>query len=521
MAAVCAADSANLALLDHEYLAKYGVYTRQYDRDASYTNEEELEYAGLLCRALRARGVAPGDRIVVMLPNSLEMTAMLQAIWTVGAVAVPVLPHWTAAEASHVLAGSGAVMAVTVPSLAPRLQEAARVAPALRRLLSFGECATPDCEDVLSELAPATEAAPVIRSALAPALLLYTSGATGLPKGSLLTHGNIRAALESFHRQNPDLAREPMVQVLPFSHSFGLLMLLFANRSGLASVLVPQFDPAAVFEAVERRRARYLPLVPTMLVHLLNDPGRRRYDLSSLKRISSGGAPLPDRLRMDCEEAFGCRVDQGYGLSETFAVAATYTATAEYRAGSVGAPAPGVEIRILGDRGQPLPPMQIGEIAIAGAHVARGYWSDEAATEQAFRNEWLLTGDLGYRDQDGYLYITDRKKEVIIKGGENISPREIEDLLCAHPAVVEAAAIGIPDAVYGEEIWAFVQLLPGADVEEEELRRHLSGFVSRFKVPAHIIVQPLLPKTAAGKVSKRHIRERLAADLMTGVASFS
>jgi long-chain acyl-CoA synthetase len=214
-------------------------------------------------------------------------------------------------------------------------------------------------------------------------------------------------------------------------------------------------------------------------------------------------------------------VDQGYGLAAPFAVAATYPGTAEYRAGSVGVAAPGVEIRILGDRGQPLPPMQIGEIAIAGAHVARGYWNDEAATEQAFRNEWLLTGDLGYRDQDGSLYITDRKKEVIIKGGENISPREIEDLLCAHPAVVEAAAIGIPDAVYGEEIWAFVQLRAGAEVEEEELRRHLSGFVSRFKVPAHIIVRPLLPKTAAGKVSKRHIRERLAADLMTGVASFS
>jgi long-chain acyl-CoA synthetase len=327
--------------------------------------------------------------------------------------------------------------------------------------------------------------------------------------------------VESFYLHNPELAREPMVQALPFSHSFGMLMLLFANRSGLPSILLQQFDAVRVFEAVERHRARYLPAVPTMLVQLLNHPDRRHYDLSSLKRISSGGAALPERLRMDCEEAFGCRVDQGYGLSETFAVAATYAETAEYRPGSVGVPTPGVEIRILNDRGRPLPPLQIGEIAIAGPNVVKGYWNDEETTEEVFRNGWLLTGDVGYRDDDGYIYITDRKKEVIIKGGENISPREIEDLLCAHPDVMEAAAIGLPDAVYGEDIWVFVQLRPGAEVEEEALRRHLAGSISKFKLPAHIIVRPVLPKTAAGKISKRRIRERLAADLMTVAASFS
>jgi long-chain acyl-CoA synthetase len=187
----------------------------------------------------------------------------------------------------------------------------------------------------------------------------------------------------------------------------------------------------------------------------------------------------------------------------------------------VGVPTPGVEIQILNDRGRPLPPMQIGEIAIAGPNVAKGYWNDEESTEDSFRNGWLLTGDVGYRDEDGYLYITDRKKEVIIKGGENISPREIEDLLCAHPDVLEAAAIGLPDAVYGEDIWAFVQLRPGAEVEEEALRRHLAGFISKFKLPAHIIVRPVLPKTAAGKISKRRIREGLAADLMTAATSLS
>jgi long-chain acyl-CoA synthetase len=513
--------SSNVALLDHEYLAKFGIYTRQCCMDCRYTNADELQLAAVLARALKARDVIPGDRVLLMLPNIPEMTAMLQAIWTIGAVAVPVMPHWTAVEASHVLTGCGATAAVTVPELVPRLHEAARVAPALRHLLAFGECETPECEDVLSQLAAAQETKPVPRSAEAPALLLYTSGTTGLPKGSLLTHGNIRAAVESFYCHNPELAREPMIQALPFSHSFGLLMLLFANRSGLPSVLLPQFNPVKVFEAVERYRARYLPAVPTMLVQLLNHPDGRHYDLSSLKRISSGGASLPDRLRMDCEEAFGCRVDQGYGLSETFAVAATYTETAEYRAGSVGVPTPGVETRILNDRGQPLPPMQIGEIAISGANVCKGYWNDDETTQEAFRNGWLLTGDVGYRDEDGYLYITDRKKEVIIKGGENISPREIEDLLCTHPAVVEAAAIGMPDVVYGEDIWAFVQLRPGAEVEEEALRRHLAGSISKFKVPAHIIAQPVLPKTPVGKISKRRIRERLAADLMTAVTSLS
>lgn len=432
------------------------------------------------------------------------------------------MPQWTALEAGHVLRDCGAAVAVTVPPLAPRLHEASRESGALQHLLVFGESDTPGGENIVPQLAGAAPVeAPVDRAPEDLAVLLYTSGTTGLPKGSVLSHGNVGFAIDTFYRQNPAMTRGPILQVLPFSHSFGLISLRFANRSGFSNVLLPQFDPVKVFQAIERHHVLYLGMVPTMLVYLLNHPDRGQFNLGSLRRITSGGAALPDGLRVAVAEAFGCRVDQGYGLSETFAVAATYHETAEYRPGSVGTATPGVDLRIVDDKGRALPALRVGEICISSPHVAQGYWNDPDATRASFVEGWFHTGDVGYRDADGYLFITDRKKDLIIKGGENISPREIEEVLYAHPAVAEAAVLGIPDAIYGEDIWAFVQLKPGIEPDEELLRRHVAGFVSKFKVPAHIIFQPALPKTAIGKISKRQIRERLATDLMMATSSTS
>ncbi|HUJ23969.1 MAG TPA: AMP-binding protein [Bryobacteraceae bacterium] len=506
--------SANLARLEENFIERFGTYTSLHYQDRSYTNVEELEYARMLAGILKDHGVASGDRVLIMLPNSPELTALLQAVWTIGAVAVPIMPQWTTVEAGYALRHSGATVAITLPALAPRLHDAAKQAGAVRHLLAFGETGVEGSENVVPQLKGASPVAtPVDRSPSDLALLLYTSGTTGPPKGVMLSHGNISAALDSAVRRNPNMPRGPILQALPFSHSFGLGILYLAKASGFASILLPQFDPVQVFRAIEQHQVQYLPAVPTMLVHLLQHPEGQRYDLSSLRRVISGGAALPEHVRVACAQRWGCRVEQGYGLSETLAVATLYDEMTPYRPGSVGPPVPGVEIRIVDTDDRPLPARQIGEIWLTGSHVTQGYWNDPDATRDAFADKWFRTGDIGYLDEDGFLYITDRKKDLIIKGGENISPREIEEVLYAHRAVAEAAVIGIPDPVYGEEICAFVQLKPGAVADEAEIRNHVGAFVNRFKVPARVIFHTALPKNVIGKISKREIRDRFTGPL--------
>jgi long-chain acyl-CoA synthetase len=222
-------------------------------------------------------------------------------------------------------------------------------------------------------------------------------------------------------------------------------------------------------------------------------------------------------VRRAFEEACRCRVEQGYGLSETAAVATGYADEEPYRSGSAGQPAPGVRVSILGANGQPQPPRGIGEICLAGDHIMAGYWQDPASTAEAFTSEWFRTGDIGYLDEDGYLFITDRKKELIIKGGENISPREIEEALYRHPAVLDAAVVPMSDPLFGEEICAVLQLKPGASATEDEIRSHVTPYVGKFKTPARVVVHPALPRNATGKISKRDIREQLPGLLSNAV----
>jgi len=245
------------------------------------------------------------------------------------------------------------------------------------------------------------------------------------------------------------------------------------------------------------------------LMYLLQHPERERRDLSSLTRITSAGAALPERLRQECERVFRCRVDQGYGLSESASLATGYEVERPYRQGSVGVATPGVEICILDGENRPVPARGNGEICLKGANIMAGYWRDAESTRAAIVDGWLHSGDIGYLDEEGYLFITDRKKDLIIKGGENISPREIEEALYLHPAVAEAAVVGLPDPVYGEEICAVLQLKAGVEAGAEELRLHVAQFVTKFKVPGRVVFQPMLPKNMTGKILKYQIRAQL------------
>lgn len=506
----------NLARLELDNLDRFGVYPRLHFEDRSYTNLEEFRMAGTLARLLKEHDVAPGDHVLVMMPNSPELTAAFPAIWMLGAAIVPVIPQWTPSEVAQIIRNSEATVVLTVPQLTPRLQPAADAVGTVRHLLTFGDSGLPGALDIAPLLAGLTPIeSPVDRAAADLAILLYTSGTTGTPKGVMITHGNFYAALDSALRQNPKLGPGPMLHPLPLTHVYGVLMQNLANAWGISSVLLRQFEPTRVLEAIQRFQIQYMPVVPTMLVYLLNHAERQRFNLTSLTRITSGGAALPERLRVDFERTFQCRVHQGYGLSESASVATSYELEQPYRPGSVGQAVPGVEIRILDDQDQPLPPCSIGEICLVGPNITAGYWRDSEASRQALRNGWLHTGDVGYLDEEGHLFITDRKKDLIVKGGENVSPREIEEALYLHPAVAEAAVVGMPDVVYGEEIWAVVQLKPGVAATEDEIRQHVAKYVTRFKVPARIVFQAELPKNSNAKILKRAIREQLAAKAIT------
>ena len=265
----------NLALLELENLDRFGVYTRLHFEDRSYNNLEEFRFAGSLAHLLRNYGLAAGDRALVMMPNSPELMATFPALWTIGASIIPVIPQWTAAEVANILTDSEASVLLTAPSHVQRLEEAMRMAGVQKRLLVFGEsgaAAATNISPLISQLPPIETPADCAPADLA--ILLYTSGTTGKPKGVVLTHGNIRAALEGAYQQNPDLERGPMLHSLPLTHVYGVLVQHVANLWGWSTVLLPQFEPTRALQAIERHRVRYLPLVPTMAVYLLRHPER-------------------------------------------------------------------------------------------------------------------------------------------------------------------------------------------------------------------------------------------------------
>jgi long-chain acyl-CoA synthetase len=505
--------SANVALMEHKNLEKFGKYTRLYFEDRSYTNVDELQSAGALARILQDRGVMPGDRVVLVMPNTPELTACFQAIWTMGGIVVPVMPQWTAPEISHVLKHAGAATVITIAPLAPRIAEAAKQLGSVRNLLVFGDSAVPGAQNLLHEwmTGPKVLQLPAHCAPDDIAMLLYTSGTTAAPKGVIATHANVAAAVRAVCEMNADMPKLPMLHALPLTHVFGILLLRCANQWGLTSVLVRQFEPTKVFEAIAQHQIGYMPVVPTMMLYLMSHPDRVRYKIDSLYRTVSGGAALPEQVRVMFSKMFPGRADQGYGMSESIGIATVYDDHDTYRPGSAGRAVPGLTIRIVDHNNQPLSARQVGEVCLIGPNISPGYWNDDSATTEAFEGGWFHTGDVGYLDEDGFLYITDRKKDLIIKGGENISPREIEEVLYLHPAVVEAAVVGISDAIFGEDICAVIQNRPGLVVNGDEIRAHVGRHLAKFKVPGRVIFRSNLPKNSTGKVQKRILREQITA----------
>lgn len=501
----------NVGTLAAESLAKHGTREAILFEGTTITNAEMDERAGLLAAVLRARGVVPGDRVLVMMPNSPAVLQSFQACWKIGAALVPVTPMMNAREVRFLLEDSGARVAITAPILAARVEEAARGIASCEGILVLGETAVAGTTDIDPELAAATPVRDLLdREPDDLAVLLYTSGTTGHPKGVMLTHGNLLSNARGTAALVEVEIGQTVMHVLPLSHSFGVMMmnvgLIYATRA----VLLPFFDAVKALDAIQTHKVRQFSAVPTMLTMLLNHPDRQKYDTTSLERVVSGGAALPNETRVEFERVFGCKVREGYGLSETSPTACGYRDEEEVRVGSVGRAIPGVKIEIRDNDGRALHARQIGEICIQGPNVMKGYWKNPEATAEAIQDGWLRSGDVGYMDEEGFVHITDRKKDIIIKGGENISPREIEEALYEHPAVAEAAVVAVPDEKFGENLVAVVNLRPGQKATAEEILEHVSKYVTKFKVPERVHFLPFLPKNPVGKILKKDLRKMMA-----------
>ena len=354
----------------------------------------------------------------------------------------------------------------------------------------------------------------VARVADDTAVILYTSGTTGRPKGAELTHANLLLnAMVSRDLAIPELGNTPVrnLTVLPLFHSFGQTVQMNATfLQGGTMVLVPRFDPGAVLEAIVRERANLFSGVPTMYWGLLNHVRKTGFDTAAvaaqLRLCHSGGAALPVELLHNFEETFGVKILEGYGLSETSPVATFNQADLPRKVGSIGVPVFGCEVRVVDEFMNDMPVDQPGEIVVRGANVMKGYWRNPEATADAFHGGWFHTGDIARRDADGYFFIMDRLKDMIIRGGFNVYPREVEELLVTHPAVSMAAVVGVPDERLGEEVKAYVVPKPGATIDPDELMEWCSERLAAYKYPHLLEVRETLPMTATGKILKRELR---------------
>ncbi len=475
--------------------------------DQSLTFAQIDEASGRFAATLLARGFAPGEAVAVQLPNVPQFLIAYFGILKSGLRMVPLNPLLTAREIAYFLSDSGARALVTYESFAQAaLGGAAGVDHEVGVFVVGGEAQGAEpFEQLLAE-----EDTGDIR-AMSPddtAVILYTSGTTGQPKGAELTHFqlymNCTVAGELFELRPDDVS----MAVLPLFHVFGLSSVLnISVRFGASMVLVPRFEAAAVLDAIERHRVTIFSGVPTMYFALLQEDVSGR-DLSSLRSAVSGGASIPGEVIRAFEEKFsGVVVLEGYGLSETASTTTFNVSAAERKVLSIGKPIWGVEVRILDPEGTELPPgtEHVGEIVIRGHNVMKAYFNRPEATAAALRDGWFRTGDLGYRDDEGYFFVVDRLKDLVIRGGYNVYPREVEEVLYEHPAIAEAAVVGRPDERLGEEILAFVALSPGAEATPEEIIEFCRERLAAYKYPREVRIIDSLPKGATGKILKREL----------------
>jgi long-chain acyl-CoA synthetase len=510
----------NLAGQAELALERQGDYETLFFEDTWHSSGQLADRAARLATGLTDLGVRPGDRLLVLMANCPEVLITYNAAWRAGAAVTPLIFLVSEDELRHALVDSGAVGIVTTVEFLPKVSAALAGAPEVRFVLVPGvdslgpaapESAAPGVPVLdFDRVASAEPGSIAGRSGTDLAALLYTGGTTGRSKGVPLTHAGLYWCGSAAHEMSVRANVVSSVLPLPLAHAYGLLVICggMHRTDQVKTVLMRWFDPAGWVKLAEEHRVQGGALVPSMIQMLLGQP-LEKADLSELTAISSGAAPLADEVRREFEARVPtATVYEGYGCTE----AATFISANPRdgrRIGSVGLPVPGVDLTIQDDAGQVLPAGQDGEICVRSPGVMTGYWHTEDSS--ALAGNWLHTGDIGHLDADGYLYVVDRKKDLILRGAFNVFPRDVEDVLVAHPAVAQAGVVGRPDKRLGEEVVAFVSLRPGAEGGADELTEHAKKHLAANKYPREITIVPAVPLTSVGKLDRKKLRQWIAA----------
>jgi long-chain acyl-CoA synthetase len=472
--------------------------------ETEWSYERLRDGAARLAGGLAAAGIKPGDRILLVAPSVPEFVAACLGIHAAGAIAVTPNVMSAVPELEYVAIDAGCSLVIAWHEADGA---AARIAAALG--LPFHRLEA----NLDGGLDGAPVARPHDRRSEETAVILYTSGTTGAPKGAQISEGNLRACAEAFREVLELSGEDRFGTALPLFHIFGQAVVLGSALLAGASVsLQARFDPAALIDLVRRDRVTVLAGVPTMYSAMVGaGPDAGPADFASLRLAASGGASLPGEIIRRFEARFDCAILEGYGLTESTGAATFNGLDRERKVGSVGIALPGTEVRIAADDDHALAAGEIGEVLVKGPMVMKGYWNRPGATEQTLRDGWLHTGDLGRQDADGDVEIVDRRKEMIVRGGYNVYPREVEEVLYRHPGIAEAAVVGVPDEHLGEEVGAAIVPRPGAALEPDEIRHWAKERLSAYKVPHLFAFCEELPKGATGKVLKREIDRQMLA----------
>jgi len=488
---------------------RFGGKNYLFYREEEVTFEELLLMVRKLADGLFRVGVSRGEKVCLWMENRPEFIYLFFAVTSVGAVLVPVNPRYTLREVEYIIQHSEACSLMVSDRFATMARKILPACPLLKRLIGLGTGENPPLlsYESLMEQGNSRFQPPPIR-ADDDAGIIYTSGTTGKPKGVIITHHNyvINARMGSEGKKMDPQTR--VLTCLPLVHvNAQVSSLLSSLYAGGSLVLLEAFHPKEFIPSLARYRATTFAGVPTMYAILLNTPDLDRYDLSALTYCISGGAPMSPDLLISFEKAFNCRILEAYGLTEATALVSTNPPDNRRKIGSLGMPYKGIEMKIFDEADRELPRGQGGEIVVRGENVMKGYFKDPSATAQALRGGWLHTGDMGYEDQDGFFFLAGRKKEMIIRGGVNIYPREIEEVLKSHPMILEAAVIGPPDPIWGERVHACLIFKEGQGLTLQEVQAFCKERLADFKIPATISFHKEFPLTGANKVQKPRLLE--------------
>ncbi|MCG7344329.1 fatty acid--CoA ligase family protein [Sporosarcina sp. ACRSL] len=491
-------------------------------KDTTYAEFDQS--VSMFASALEDLGIEKGDHIALLLGNTPHFLISLYATMRIGATAIPINPIYSPDEISYILHNSDAKAVIALDQLLPLVEKASASFPSIEQYIicemtaDIGEkvAALPDRVKakvkLFSELIKTgrPDFEPVAVDGNETAVILYTSGTTGYPKGAMLTHHNLYSNARDVADYLGFAENDRVVATLPVFHVFALTVVVNAPLlRGATILLVPRFSPADVFQTIKRQKATVFAGVPTMYNFLYQFPEAKPADYSTIRLSISGGASMPVALLHNFENKFNVKISEGYGLSEASPVTCFNPLDRERVPGSIGTNIVNVVNKVVDEFGDEVPVGEVGELVVQGPNVMKGYYKMPEETAVAIRDGWLYTGDLAKQDEKGYFYIVDRKKDLIIVGGYNVYPREVEEVLFTHEDIVEAAVVGAPDPDFGEQVQAFVVVKEGSKVDAEQLKAYCASRLVKYKIPNVIEFLDELPKNTTGKILRRSLKDRV------------